>query len=143
MPVRGWRSESWLLEKSSSARNTGTPSLTISGPPPIASVTPPHCGRRISRAVTVSPTKASAASFPAEVPRPTRTAPSGGIGVEPPGFAWVTTPVRSVNGAAGGKGCSVTSTVFVVAGVALPQAGVKSETPSLPGRWFRPVSGRR
>ena len=48
-----------------------------------------------------------------------------------------------MKGAAGGKGCSVISTVPVAAGVVLPQAGVKSETPSLPGRWFRPVSGRR
>ena len=33
----------------------------------------------------------------------------------------------------------MTSTVSFAAGVAEPQAGVNSETPFGPGRWFRPV----
>ena len=55
----------------------------------------------------------------------------------------MTTPVRSANGAAGGTGWSVTSTVSFAAGVVDPQAGVNNETPAGPGRWLRPFSGRR
>ncbi len=141
--VRGLRSESWLLVNDSSDLKTGWRFWTITGPPPTASTTPPHCGRRTRRAVTVWPTGASEASRPADDPRPTRTAPLGGIGVPPAGFAETTVPVRSVNGAAGGTGSSVISTVLFAAGVAGPHAGVKSDTPSGPGRWFRPFNGRR
>ena len=43
--------------------------------------------------MTGSPTGASDASLPAETPRPTSTAPLGGIGVPPAGLAAVTIPV--------------------------------------------------
>ncbi len=83
--------------------------------------------------MTCCPTGASDASLPAETPRPTSTAPLRGIGVPPAGLAAVTTPVKSVKGAAAGNGWSVTSTVLFAAGVVAPHAGVKSETPSGPG----------
>ena len=61
----------------------------------------------------------------------------------PAGLTDTTVPIRSVNGAAGVTESSVTSTVLFAAGVAGPQSGVKSETPSGPGRWLRPFRGRR
>ena len=61
-------------------------------------------------------------------PRPTRTAPSGGMGVPPPFLTASTVPRSSVPGTAGGNGWSVTSNVPWAAGVAPPQAGVKSLT---------------
>jgi hypothetical protein len=48
-----------------------------------------------------------------------------------------------VNGAAGGTESSVTSTVSLAAGVVGPHVDVNRETPSGPGRWFSPFSGRR
>ena len=61
----------------------------------------------------------------------------------PAGFAATTVPVRSVSGATVGNELRTTSIVSFATGVAGPQAGVKSDTPSGPAGWLRPVIGRR
>ena len=67
------------------------------------------------------PSGASGASRAGAVaPRPTRTAPPGGIGVPPPCFACTTVPTRSRCGCAAGNGERVELDGLAGAGVVGP-----------------------
>ncbi|RDI73210.1 hypothetical protein Gocc_3005 [Gaiella occulta] len=124
-PVRAVRGPSWLEVNASPARNTGAPSRTIWGPPPMAETTPGQSGLKMRRAVTVEPTAASAVSAAADEPRATSTAPPAGIGTAPPSARVSTTGAcRSAFGTAAGKGNRITATDPGSAGVCGPHACV-------------------
>ena len=88
--VRAVRGSSWSEVKSSFARKIGLPPRTSTGPPPSALTTDAHAGLRISRIRTVWPAGASFCMNVAAGPRPTSTAPVGGITVPPFADAAVT-----------------------------------------------------
>ena len=142
--VRGARGSSWSGVKSSFAWKTTLPSLTISGPPPIACSTDVQSGWRRSLTATEPPTVASAASFSTCVPRATSTAPPSGMATLPFWPTWTTTPGSSeLSGSAGANGERTTSYEPSWAGVAGPHAGVYRETAFAVGGSLTPERVRR
>ena len=141
--MRALRGTSCSIENISLARKIGFPLRTRSGPPPIASVTSLQLGVSVSRIVSGVPAGASPTSFAPPVPRPTITAPPGGIVVPPfVGPICATRDGSSTPGVVGGSEGRTASVTPAICGVVGPHAGVNRLTPFAPGTWFS-RSGRR
>src|SRR5690349_6120409 len=125
MAVRGSRPWSCTGVNASPALKIGLPSRTSVGPALTASVTVAQFAGSGIRKVTCVPT-GNVANGRAAVPRATITAPPAGTSVLTPDVTDTTVPTRSVRGAAGGNGSSVTVTPLLAGATSPPQTGVKS-----------------